>query len=106
MAGYFGGGSGYQFTPLLPVRLFDTRSLYTELNQATGSATLSAGQVVHFTVAGTRVCRPTPRRRRSTSPAVDVGDSGFVTAYPCGALPTGRTSTSAHRHLRSPTVPS
>ncbi len=54
VAGYFVAGSGYQFTPLLPVRLLDTRSIYTELNPATGSATLSAGQVVQFKVAGTR----------------------------------------------------
>ncbi len=54
VAGYFVAGSGFQFTPLLPVRLLDTRSIYTELNPATGSATLSAGQVVQFTVAGTR----------------------------------------------------
>ena len=54
IAGYFVAGSGYHFTPLVPVRLFDTRSVYAELNPATGGGTLAASQIVQFTVAGTR----------------------------------------------------
>lgn len=88
IAGYFVAGSGYQFTPLLPVRLLDTRSIYPELNPATGGATLSAGQVVQFTIAGTR---GVPTNAKSVSvniTAAGAGDSGFVTAYPCGGVPT------------------
>jgi len=88
VAGYFVAGSGFQFTPLLPVRLLDTRSIYTELNPATGSATLSAGQVVQFKVAGTRGVPINAKAVSVNLTAAGASDSGFVTAYPCGTVPT------------------
>ena len=65
IAGYFVAGSGYQFTPLVPVRLLDTRSPYAELNPATpvarrSSPARSCGSP-SLVPAGSR---PTPRRCR------------------------------------------
>jgi hypothetical protein len=90
IAGYFvQGGGGFQLTPLVPVRLLDTRSPYVELNPATGGgATLAAGQVVKLqAVAGTRGVPSNAKAVSVNITASGSNDSGFVTAYPCGALP-------------------
>jgi hypothetical protein len=89
IAGYFVTGSGYQLTPLVPVRLLDTRSPYAELNPSTGGGTtLAAGQVVTLqAVAGTRGVPSNARAVSVNITATGSDDSGFVTAYPCGALP-------------------
>jgi hypothetical protein len=87
IAGYFVVGSGFHFTSLVPVRLLDTRSIYNELNPATGGATLAAGQVVRFKIAG---LRGVPGDAKSVSvnlTAAGADGSGFVTAFPCGAVP-------------------
>lgn len=87
IAGYFVADAGYDFTPLVPVRLLDTRSPYAELNPATDGSTLSAGQVVRFTVAGARGVPSTTKAVSVNVTAVGSADSGFVTAYPCGVVP-------------------
>ncbi|HEX4980397.1 MAG TPA: CAP domain-containing protein [Ilumatobacteraceae bacterium] len=88
ISGYFVAGGGLQFTPLEPVRLLDTRSPYVELNPATDGSTLSAGQVVRLTVAGTRGVPANAKAVSVNLTAAGSSDSGFVTAYPCGAVPT------------------
>ena len=88
IAGYFVAGSGFQFTPLVPVRLLDTRSVYAELNPATGGGTLAANQIVQFTVAGTRGVPANAKAVSVNLTAAGPDGSGFVTAYPCGAVPT------------------
>jgi hypothetical protein len=90
IAGYFVTGTGgQQLTPLVPVRLLDTRSPYAELNPATGGgATLAAGQVVALqAVAGTRGVPSNAKAVSVNITATGSNDSGFVTAYPCGVLP-------------------
>jgi cysteine-rich secretory family protein len=87
ISGYFEVGKGFHFTSLVPVRLLDTRSIYAELNPATGGATLAAGQIVKLPVAG---LRGVPANAKSVSvnlTSTSAADAGFVTAYPCGTVP-------------------
>jgi hypothetical protein len=87
IAGYFVAGGGYQFTPLVPVRLLDTRSIYSNLNPDTGGATLAAGQVVRLNVAGTRGIPTNAKTVSVNVTAAGADGAGFVTVYPCGTVP-------------------
>jgi hypothetical protein len=87
MTGYFGGGGGYQFQPLSPVRMFDSRLAPSELNQATGGAPLSSGQVVRLHIAGNQGVPATAKAASVNITGVDVGNNSYITVYPCGALP-------------------
>jgi hypothetical protein len=87
LAGYFVAGAGSQYTPLMPVRLLDTRSPYAELNPDTGGATLVAGQIVRLGVAGTRGIPATARAVSVNVTAASADGAGFVTVYPCGTVP-------------------
>jgi hypothetical protein len=87
IAGYFVAGSGYQYTPLVPVRLLDTRSPYTNLNPDTGGATLVAGQIVRLSVAGTRGIPANAKAVSVNVTAAGAEGAGFVTVYPCGNVP-------------------
>jgi hypothetical protein len=87
MTGYFGGGGGYQFQPLSPVRMFDSRLPQSELNQATGGAPLSSGQVVRLHIAGNQGVPAQAKAASVNITGVDVGNNSYITVYPCGALP-------------------
>ncbi len=87
IAGYFVADAGFQYTPLVPVRLLDTRSIYTNLNPDTGGATLAAGQIVRLDVAGTRGIPADAEAVSVNVTAAGADGAGFVTVYPCGALP-------------------
>jgi hypothetical protein len=88
IAGYFVAGKGYQFTPLAPVRLLDTRSVFAELNPVTGGGRLVAGQVVPIQVAGVRGVPAGAKAVSVNLTAAEPEREGFVTAYPCaGAIP-------------------
>ena len=87
IAGYFVAGAGFQYTPLVPVRLLDTRSVFSNLNPDTGGATLAAGQVVVLNVAGTRGIPADAKAASVNVTAAGSDGAGFVTVYPCGALP-------------------
>ena len=87
LSGYFGGSGGYQFQPLSPVRMFDSRLPQSELNQATGGAPLASGQVVRLRIAGRQGVPADARAASVNITGVDVGTNSYVTAYPCGARP-------------------
>ncbi|HWM22896.1 MAG TPA: CAP domain-containing protein [Ilumatobacteraceae bacterium] len=87
LAGYFVAGNGYQFTPLMPVRLLDTRSPYPELNPDTNGSTLVAGQIVRLAVAGNRGIPANAKAVSVNVTAAGADGAGFVTVYPCGTVP-------------------
>ena len=87
LSGYFGGSGGYQFQPLSPVRMFDSRLPQSEMNQATGGAPLAAGQVVRMRIAGRQGVPANAKAASVNITGVDVGTNSYVTAYPCGARP-------------------
>ena len=52
LAGHFREGAGYDFLPLAPVRMLDTRYEKSELNPFSNGLPLKAGQVVALDIAG------------------------------------------------------
>jgi uncharacterized protein YkwD len=91
VTGYFVDGGGAAFTPLNPIRLFDSRSLYGELNGLTGGAKVRANQTVRIPVAGTRGIPRTATAVSVNITAVEPSGPGHVTAYPGGTVPTAST---------------
>jgi hypothetical protein len=87
LMGYFGNTGGYQFQPLAPVRMFDSRLVSSDLNQVTNSSPVGAGQVVRLRVAGTQGVPAGAKAASVNITAVSGGMASHVTAYPCGTLP-------------------
>jgi hypothetical protein len=85
--GYFSSEALYQFTPLNLVRLLDTRSTTTSLNPLTKGQRLGSGQVAKIKVAGVRGVPADAKAVALNLTATEALVDGFVTAYPCGALP-------------------
>jgi hypothetical protein len=67
--------------------MLDTRSIYAELNPDTGGATLAAGQFVRIAVAGARGIPSNAEAVSLNVTAAGAAGAGFVTVYPCGAVP-------------------
>jgi Cysteine-rich secretory protein family len=86
LAGYF-GTTGFDFQPLVPVRMFDSRFRTSDLNQVTNGLPVGAGQVVTLRVAGHQGIPTSAKAASVNITAVDTGQASFVTAYPCGARP-------------------
>lgn len=87
LQGYFSTDGAYRFTPLNPVRLFDSRSTQIAINAITKGKRLDSGQVARIKVAG---LRGVPVDAKAVSVNLTAADStidGFVTAFPCGTLP-------------------
>jgi hypothetical protein len=78
--------SGQVFTPLAPIRLLDTRFGDPAINPLGGGA-LPAGTVLEVAVAGQRGVPATASAVSVNVTAVSPSGVGFVTAYPCGAVP-------------------
>jgi hypothetical protein len=87
LSGYFGGSGGYQFQPLSPVRMFDSRLPQSELNEATGGAPLAAGQMVRLHIAGHQGVPANAKAASVNITGVEVGTNSYVTAFPCGPRP-------------------
>lgn len=85
--GYFATSSGYDFQPLVPVRMFDSRFRTSDLNRATNGMPLAAGQVVTLRVAGTQGVPSGAKAASVNITSIDVGAASFVTAFPCGDRP-------------------
>lgn len=87
-AGYFVQNGGYDLVPLNPIRIFDSRSGYAELNPVTGGNPVFGGQVITVQVAGKRGV-PTDAKAVSVNlTATNAPNGSFLTAYPCGERPT------------------
>jgi hypothetical protein len=87
LTGYF-AGSGRRFLPLDPIRLFDSRSPFPELNPATGGRRVGGGRVVRLQIAGERGIPADAKAASLNIAATGTSASTFLTAYPCGARPT------------------
>ncbi len=87
LMGYFATGSGYQFQPLAPVRMFDSRLPTGDLNKSTNTSPVGAGtsrQAQDRRRAGGALHREAASVNIT---AVDAGQATHITAYPCGTLP-------------------
>ena len=87
LSGYFRASSGYEFQPLSPVRMFDSRLAASELNEATGGAPLAAGQTVRLRIAGRQGVPGAAKAASVNITSVEVGRDSFITAFPCGTRP-------------------
>ena len=87
LTGYFGAESGEDFLPLTPIRLFDSRSIFEELNAFTNGNRLRAGEILRIPVAGERGIPEDAIAVSVTLAATEPAESTFVTAFPCGVRP-------------------
>ncbi len=89
--GYFADGSGLDFLPLNPIRLFDSRSTSTTFNGSTNGARVDSDQVVRLKIAGTRGVPSAATAVSINVTAAEALEGSFLTAYPCGDRPSTST---------------
>jgi hypothetical protein len=89
VVGYVSAGAKNRFTPSTPFRFTDTRdSSRPEVNAGQGGTRLTAGQTLVVQIAGVRGVPTAARAISANLTVVDATDRGFVTAFPCGQVPT------------------
>jgi hypothetical protein len=86
MTGYFATG-GYEFQPLEPVRMFDSRSRYVTLNESTNGLRLGAGQVLRIQIAGERGIPADAKAVSVNVAAAAAVQATHLTLFPCGTRP-------------------
>jgi uncharacterized protein YkwD len=87
ITGYFAKGAGFDFVPLDPIRLLDTRERWAYLNPFTNGGKVGAGTTLRVKVAGVRGVPADARAASVNVTATQAGTTTFVTAFPCGARP-------------------
>lgn len=87
ITGYFSESAGYTFQSLDPVRLFDSRSTFTQLNESTSGGRVRAGQVLRLRIAGVRGVPAGAKAASLNVAATSATGSTYLTAYPCGTRP-------------------
>lgn len=87
ITGYFESGFGYDFVPLEPIRLVDTRERWEYLNPFTEGNRTRAGTTLKVKVAGNRGVPADATAASVNVTAVQADTTTFVTAYPCGTRP-------------------
>lgn len=89
VVGYVATSAANRFTPGTPFRFTDTRdALRPEINAGQGGMRLAPSQTLVVQIAGVR---GVPANARAISANITVADGtnkGFVTAFPCGDVPT------------------
>jgi len=89
IVGYISAAAKTKFTPTTPFRFTDTRdSVRVEVNAGQAGARLAASQILVVQIAGVRGVPATARAISANMTVADATGNGFVTAFPCGALPT------------------
>ena len=89
VVGYVSPAATNRFTPSTPFRFTDTRdSARPEVGAGQGGTRLSPGQTLVVQIAGVRGVPSAARAISANLTVVDANDSGFVTAFPCGEVPT------------------
>jgi len=86
-AGYFADGSGSQFTPLDPIRLFDSRQYSGPLNESTYGGRVRGGEELRLQIAGERGVPGDAKAVSINLTATQALSNLYVTAYPCGVRP-------------------
>jgi hypothetical protein len=93
VSGYFTTAAGQRFTPATPFRLTDTRERSRpELQAGTAGAPARAGQVIAIPIAGVRGVPAAARAVSLNVTATGAGQSGYLTAWPCGQQPPTSTA--------------
>ena len=87
VTGYFAAGSGLQFQPLSPIRLFDSRSTFAGLNNTTAGALVAAGQTIRLDIAGRRGVPAGAKAVSVNLTATGAVAGTYLTAFPCGTRP-------------------
>lgn len=89
VVGFVSSDAQNRFTPSTPFRFTDTRDNYrTEVNAGQNGSRLAANQTLVVQIAGVRGVPSGARAISANITVVDAIDRGFVTAWPCGELPT------------------
>jgi hypothetical protein len=86
ITGYFADG-GLTFQPVTPLRMFDSRSLQTELNPITAGGHVAADQVLRIPIAGVRGVPAGAKAVSVNLTATDPQGGAFLTAFACGTVP-------------------
>ena len=89
VVGYASSSATNRFTPSAPFRFTDTRDNFrTEISAGQNGVALVANQTLVVQIAGVRGVPAAARAISANLTVVDATDRGFVTAWPCGDLPT------------------
>jgi hypothetical protein len=89
VVGFVSADSATQFTPSTPFRFTDTRDLNRPaVNAGQDGQRLAQSQTLVIPMAGLRGIPTNARAVSANITVVDAVDRGFVTAWPCGAIPT------------------
>ncbi len=87
--GYVSTAAATKFTPSTPFRFTDTRDPFRPaVNAGQAGVRLAAGQTITVAIAGQRGIPAGARAVSANITVVDATGPGFVTAYPCGEVPT------------------
>ncbi len=87
--GYVSSATANKFTPSTPFRFTDTRDQYRPaVNAGQNGIRLAAGQTLVVPMAGVRGIPANARAISANLTATDALGSGYLTAFPCGTMPT------------------
>jgi hypothetical protein len=93
VTGYLSPSSVMSFQAAQPFRLVDTRDAQRpELHQGQAGRAMSSGQVLTVQVAGTRGIAADARVISANITTVGGFGAGFLTAFPCGGIPTASSA--------------
>ena len=84
VTGWFGPTVQRQFVPLDPIRMADTRSIFSDLNPRRDGRPLTAGSVLEVKVAGIRGVPDGAKAASVNLVAVGSSDRGWLRVVPCG----------------------
>ncbi|MGZ4702951.1 MAG: hypothetical protein ACXV98_17215, partial [Ilumatobacteraceae bacterium] len=89
VVGFVSSATATKFTPSTPFRFTDTRDLSRPaVSAGQGGLRLAAGQTLVIPMAGVRGIPQNARAISANLTAVDGTQDGFLTAFPCGQIPT------------------
>ena len=88
VVGYVSPGASNRFTPSTPFRFTDTRDTRPDASAGQGGTRFASGQTLVVQIAGMRGVPAAARAISANLTVVDANDRGFVTAFPCGEVPT------------------
>jgi Cysteine-rich secretory protein family len=86
--GYIASAATTKLTPTTPFRFTDTRDQSRVEVNAGQSGRLEAGQTITVAMAGQRGLPVNARAVSANLTVVDATSAGFLTAFPCGNMPT------------------
>ena len=87
--GYVSSATANKFTPSTPFRFTDTRDLNRPaVNGGQNGVRLAAGQTLVVPMAGVRNIPANARAISANLTATDALGNGYLTAFPCGTMPT------------------